>query len=230
LSQADDPRVRVAAARGFHRWDLDYREAIDLQAQLAARLRFSDGLDPVRLVAGADVGFEDGGRVARAAVVVLDADTLETLDQAVARAPTRVPYIPGLLSFREIPVVLDAVAQLRCLPDLFICDCQGRAHPRRFGLACHLGLILDIPSIGAAKSRLLGSYGELPVERGAWVPLQDHGEVVGAVLRSRTGVSPLFVSSGHRISLDTAIHWVLSCAPHYRVPETTRKAHRLASH
>lgn len=200
-----------------------------LQTQLAARVLTADQLPPVHRVAGIDVGFEQRGKLARAAVAVLDATTLEPLQRIVARADTGFPYIPGLLSFREIPVILEAFARLDRLPDLIIYDGQGLAHPRRIGIASHLGLVLDLPTIGAAKSRLIGSHDPVARERGAWVPLRHDDEVIGAVLRTRTGVSPIYVSSGHRVSLATALAWVLRCTPRYRLPETTRQAHRLAS-
>jgi deoxyribonuclease V len=137
--------------------------------------------------------------------------------------------VPGLLSFRETPAVLEALGRLSERPDLLLCDGQGYAHPRRFGLACHLGVLTGLPSIGVAKSRLIGTHGALPKEKGAWVPLLDGDEAVGAVLRTRDGVAPLYVSIGHRVSLPTAIRWVLACTTRYRLPETTRQAHRLAS-
>ncbi|MCI0577396.1 MAG: deoxyribonuclease V, partial [Chloroflexi bacterium] len=146
-----------------------------------------------------------------------------------ARRPTTFPYIPGLLSFRETPAVLEALAQLTIRPDLLLCDGQGLAHPRRLGIACHLGLLSDIPSIGVAKSLLVGRHEPLADERGRWQPLRDRGEVVGAVLRTRAGVAPIYVSIGHRISLETALKYVMRCTPKYRLPETTRQAHRLAS-
>jgi deoxyribonuclease V len=180
-------------------------------------------------VAGIDVGFEEAGSVTRAAVAVLAFPTLRPLESALARLPTAFPYVPGLLSFREIPAVLEALHQLSAPPDLLLCDGQGYAHPRRFGLACHLGVLTGLPSIGVAKSRLLGTHGPLPAHKGAWVPLLDGEETVGAVLRTRTGVAPLYVSIGHRVTLPTAIHWVLACTTRYRLPETTRQAHRLAS-
>jgi deoxyribonuclease V len=180
-------------------------------------------------VAGIDVGFEAQGKVTRAAVVVLSFPGLQTLDRAQARRPTSFPYVPGLLSFREIPAILDAFAQLTIHPDLLLCDGQGYAHPRRFGLACHLGLVTRLPSIGVAKSRLIGEHGTLGEEKGAHAPLLHHGEVIGAVLRTRAGVRPLYVSVGHRICLETALRYVLDCTPRYRLPETTRQAHRLAS-
>jgi len=165
----------------------------------------------------------------RAAVVVLDFPGLTLREQAIARLPTRFPYVPGFLSFREAPAVLAAMKKLHTRPDLILCDGQGLAHPRRFGLACHLGLLLDISSIGVAKSRLTGTHGDVPEQKGGWVALEDKGEVVGAVLRTRTGVKPVYVSIGHRISLATAIDYVLRCTTCYRLPETTRHAHRLAS-
>jgi deoxyribonuclease V len=150
-------------------------------------------------------------------------------DQAISRSPTRFPYVPGYLSFRELPALLQALDRLASTPDLLLCDGQGLAHPRRFGLACHLGVLTDIPSIGVAKSRLIGVHDDPPPEKGRWVPLMDKGETIGAVVRTRNKVSPLYVSLGHRISLPTAIDYVLRCTTRYRLPETTRWAHRLAS-
>lgn len=181
-------------------------------------------------VAGVDVGFEDDGAITRAAVVVLSFPELHVIDRAVARVPTTFPYVPGLLSFREIPAVLAALARVRCAPELLLCDGQGLAHPRRFGVACHLGVLTDLPSIGVAKSRLCGTHGAVPAERGAWAPLVDGNETIGAVLRTRVGVQPVYVSIGHRVSLPTAIDFVMRCTTRYRLPETTRQAHHLASH
>lgn len=186
-------------------------------------------LGKVSHVAGVDVGFEDDGAVTRAAVVVLSFPELKPVAHAIARAPTRFPYVPGYLSFREIPAVLAALKKLKTKPDLLLCDGQGLAHPRRFGLTCHLGLLTDIPSIGVAKSRLIGEHDRLPRKRGSWVPLKDGQETVGAVLRTRTGVKPVYVSVGHRVSLASAVDYVLRCTTKYRLPETTRAAHRLAS-
>jgi deoxyribonuclease V len=154
---------------------------------------------------------------------------LQLQEHALARRPTTFPYIPGFLSFREIPAVLDALEQVKATPDLILCDGQGIAHPRRFGLACHLGVLVDLPTIGVAKSLLVGKHEDLPEEKGNWRYLRHRGEIVGVVLRSRTGVKPVYVSSGHRISLPTAIDYVLRCTPKYRLPETTRWADRLAS-
>ncbi len=213
----------------LHDWDLDPGSARALQVRLRGRVIAEDRLDRLERLAGIDVGFEDGGRTARAAVVVLGYPNLEPLEQAISRQPTRFPYVPGLLSFRELPVVLEALAQLAQAPDLILCDGQGQAHPRRFGLACHLGVWTDLPCIGVAKSRLTGTHSPLPDQKGAWVPLVDGDETIGAVLRSRRGVRPLYVSVGHRVSLASAIGYVLAACPRYRLPETTRHAHRLAS-
>ncbi|QQS53136.1 MAG: deoxyribonuclease V [Candidatus Competibacteraceae bacterium] len=212
-----------------HPWDLDPAAAIALQRNLRAHLMLSDQIGPVRRVAGVDVGFESGGGVTRAAVAVLRYPELEVLETAVARQPTTFPYMPGLLSFRELPAVLAALERLREPPDLLLCDGQGIAHPRRMGLASHLGLLVDIPAVGVAKTRLFGTHEPVPEARGAWAPLWAGGEIIGAVLRTRIGVKPLYVSSGHRVSLETAVAYVMGCCTRYRLPETTRHAHRLAS-
>jgi len=217
------------SVRQLHPWDVTPAQAIEIQKALAARVVREDDLPPINRLGGVDVGFEDGGRTTRAAVVVLGFPGLEHLEVAVARRATRFPYVPGLLSFRELPAVLDALARLATWPDLLLCDGQGIAHPRRLGIASHLGLIADLPSIGVGKSRLTGRYREPGPEKGCWTPLCDGDETVGAVLRSRTGVKPLFVSIGHRVSLGTAIDVVLRAAPRYRLPETTRWADRVAS-
>ncbi len=210
-------------------WPENVAEARALQEQLRERVITQDQLGPVRHVAGVDVGFEERGRVTRAAVAVLSFPALEPVDEAIARQPTRFPYIPGYLSFREIPALLDALRALETTPDLILCDGQGIAHPRRLGIASHLGVLLDLPTIGVAKSRLIGEYEEPGPHKGDWTPLRDHGEVIGAVLRTRDNVRPLFVSPGHRVGLATAIDYTLRCTTRYRLPETTRRAHRLAS-
>jgi deoxyribonuclease V len=213
-----------------HPWNLSPGEAIALQRELAERVEIRDRLpDSLRTVAGVDVGFEDGGRITRAAVAVLRFPDLVPLEQALARRPTTFPYVPGLLSFRELPAVLDALRQFPELPDVLLCDGQGRAHPRRFGIACHLGVLLDCPTVGVGKTRLIGTHAEPGPNKGDWTPLLDKGEVIGAVLRTRPGVKPLYVSSGHRVGLETAIALTLACTGRWRLPETTRAAHRLAS-
>lgn len=210
-------------------WNLAPKEAMALQKRLAQKVVREDDLGTIRHVAGSDVGFENHGTTTRAALVVLSCPELQVQASTLARLPTRMPYIPGLLSFREVPALLEAFDQTDIQPDLLICDGHGLAHPRRFGIACHLGVTLDLPTIGIGKSRLAGTHASVPDRRGAWVPLEDKGEVIGAALRTRQGVQPIYVSIGHRISLDTAIEWALACAPRYRLPEPIRQADRLAS-
>lgn len=212
-----------------HPWDVTPAEARTIQDRLRPLVVVNDDFAGIVAVAGVDVGFEQGGAVTRAAIAVLGFPGLDPIDQALAKRPTGFPYVPGLLSFREIPAILDALSTLRVYPDLLLCDGQGYAHPRRLGLASHLGLLTDLPSIGVAKSRLIGEHGSLAKERGAWTWLHDGGEIIGAVLRTRSCVRPVYVSIGHRVSLDSAIRFVLACTTRYRLPETTRRAHRLAS-
>ncbi|MFP4683660.1 MAG: deoxyribonuclease V, partial [Ectothiorhodospira sp.] len=200
-----------------------------LQQKLREHIITEDRLNTVHRVAGVDVGFEDHFSITRAGVVVLSYPELEPMDQAIARLPTAFPYVPGLLSFREIPAVLRALEGLQAPPDLLLCDGQGIAHPRRLGIAAHLGLITGLPAVGVGKSRLVGRHGEVGVLRGSAVPLADRGEVIGRVLRTRTGVRPVYVSTGHRVSLDTACELVLQAAPRYRLPEPIRRADRIAS-
>jgi deoxyribonuclease V len=215
--------------RELHPWDVTPQGAKEIQEELRSRVITVDQLGPVNLIAGVDVGFEANGRITRAAVAVLCYPGLELVQKTLVRQPTSFPYVPGLLSFREVPAILNALAQLDAIPDLFLCDGQGYAHPRRFGLACHLGLLCDLPSIGVAKSRLIGTHEPVGQERGSWQPLMDEGEVVGAALRTRTGVKPVFVSLGYRISRETAIDFTLQCSPKFRISEPIRQAHRLAS-
>ncbi|WP_444984957.1 deoxyribonuclease V [Halomonas mongoliensis] len=220
----------------LHDWNLSPAEAIALQKRLAGRVEREDRLGEVRHIAGVDIGFEQGGTITRAAAVVLAwppraPGAFEVVEQVVHREPTRMPYIPGLLSFREVPAALGAFGQLSRRPDLVMVDGQGVAHPRRLGVASHLGLWLDLPTIGVAKSRLCGRHGEPGPARGDWTPLTDgpDDELIGAVLRSRVGVKPLFVSPGHRVSLATALRWVVGCLGRTKLPEPTRLADRLAS-
>lgn len=212
-----------------HVWPRTVPAARALQERLRNQVIRTDRHGPIRRVAGIDIGFEKNRAITRAAVVVLRYPSLELIEQAVARRPTRFPYVPGYLSFREAPAALAALAKLREFPDVLLCDGQGLAHPRRFGLACHLGVLTGLPSIGVAKSLLVGDHGALGKRRGAWRVLRDKGEVVGVALRTRAGVKPVYVSVGHRVRLKTAIAVVLACAPRYRLPETTRLADRLAS-
>lgn len=213
----------------FQTWPQTEAEALAIQSDLRSQVIATTDFSSVNYVAGVDLGYSADDSIAKAAVAVLSFPDLQLCDQAIIIGPTTFPYIPGFLSFREVPPVLDALAQLTITPDLLLCDGQGFAHPRRFGLACHLGVLTNIPAIGVAKSRFIGQHEELAPERGSWQPLLDQGEIVGAVVRSRTGVKPIYVSIGHRIDLTTAIDYVLQCTPQYRLPETTRIADRLAS-
>jgi deoxyribonuclease V len=212
-----------------HPWDVTPVEARAIQNDLRPHVVRKNGLDSVEHVAGIDVGFEEAGTVTSAAVVILSFPSLELEEQVIARRPTRFPYVPGLLSFREVPTVLDALTRLSVRPDLLLCDGQGIAHPRRFGIASHIGVLTDWPSIGVAKSLLTGFHAEVPEARGAWVPIKQRDEIIGAVLRTRVKVKPVYISIGHKISLDSAIDYVMRCTTRYRLPETTRLADRLAS-
>ena len=211
------------------RWDVTPAEAIEIQRELAARVSEQDTLGDVRLVAGVDVGFEGANnQTARAAVVVLQFPELVPVDYATARLPVTFPYVPGLLAFREIPVVLRALEKLKSDPDVIIVDGHGRAHPRRLGIASHLGILLDAVTIGCAKSVLCGAAAEPSDRVGAWAPLLDRAEQIGAAVRTRVGTMPVYVSIGHRVSLTRALDLVLRCCKGYRLPETTRYAHRVA--
>jgi deoxyribonuclease V len=210
-----------------HPWDVSRTEAVAIQRDLAPKVREEALSRPIETVAGIDMSVREE-RV-QAAVVVLRLPDLDRIDAAIWRGPVEFPYISGLLSFREVPAVLRALAQLRVVPDLLMTDSQGKAHPRRLGLASHLGVLLDMPAIGVAKTRLIGDpAGELSTEQGSHVPLLDRGEVVGALLRTRASVNPVSVSIGHRITLSEAIALTLSCTQGYKLPEPTRQAHLLS--
>ncbi|MFQ3171305.1 MAG: deoxyribonuclease V [Oleispira sp.] len=202
-------------------------EALILQQELATQVEHQNRFDEINLIAGVDVAYIKNSDDLIAAVVVLDASTLEVVEQAVVEDKATFPYVPGLFSFRELPSLLKAFAKLECTPDLVVCDGQGFAHPRRFGLACHLGLVLDVPAIGCGKSRLLGEFEDVADERGERSLLVDGYEVIGHVLKTQRNVNPVYVSIGHRIDLDTASGWVLKLAPKYRLPETTRMSDQL---
>jgi deoxyribonuclease V len=210
-------------------WDGDVARARQLQHELAARVRLQDDTTPPRLVAGVDVGFEEAGAITRAAAVLLDAATMQPLAEVVARLPTRMPYIPGLLSFRELPAVLAALAQLPQVPELILVDGHGVAHPRGLGIAAHLGVVTDLPTIGVAKKILVGTHDAVGPRRGDRAPLMYRGRMIGTVLRSKDGILPLIVSPGHRVSHATAVERVLACGRGYKLPEPTRLADRLAS-
>ena len=213
-----------------HPWVNTVAEAKAIQEQLRLKVIASDCLPEVKYVAGVDIGFEDNYAISKAAVAVLTYPALELVETAIARIPTAFPYVPGYLSFREIPAILAALPQLKLAPNLILCDGQGLAHPRRLGLACHLGVLLDIPTIGVAKSLLIGKHEAVSLEKGSQQPLMDGSETIGVVLRSRTKVKPIYVSVGHKISLPTAVEYVMGCLTKYRLPETTRWADKLASH
>jgi deoxyribonuclease V len=216
--------------RSLHPWDLTPREAIALQRELAKRVirKGTPSRANVRYVAGSDVAFDPKHGRAAGAIVVLAYPSLDVVEEATVEAPTPFPYVPGLLSFRETPVLLDAFGGLRHTPDLLMVDGHGYAHPRRFGFACHLGLLLDIPAIGVAKSPLVGHARGVAARRGSRADLIDDGEVIGALVRTRERVKPVYVSVGHRIGLAAAERWVLACATRYRLPEPTRLADKLS--
>lgn len=213
--------------RALHSWDVTPEEARRIQNRLRTQVIRTDQFGVINTVAGVDIGLKKD--IARASVVVLSFPELQVVDSVVTESPVRFSYIPGLLSFREIPPLLTAFSQLQTEPDLVIVDGQGIAHPRRFGLASHLGLVLDKPTIGCAKSRLCGQYEEPESEQGSYTDLVDKGEVIGAAVRTRTNVRVVYVSIGHRVSLDLARTFTLACCHGYRLPETTRHAHNAAS-
>ena len=211
-----------------HGWDIDIKQAIKLQLDLAQQVvRFNTNLAPVT-VAGIDVSVSRFSKKGCAAVVVLSYPGMEIVDLSIAEGTINFPYIPGLLSFREIPLVMDAWNGLKIRPDLAMVDGQGIAHPRRLGIASHLGILLDIPTIGCAKSRLIGQHGTLQDEPGAYALLSDQDEVIGAAVRTRYAVNPLYISIGHKIDLLESIAWVLKCCRGLRLPEPTRLAHQAA--
>lgn len=214
----------------LHEWNLEPAAAIALQHELAQRIVLEDRLGEVHFVAGVDMAINENNGMAHAAVVLLTFPELEIVERHIYEEPIRMPYIPGLLSFREAPCVLGAFHKLRQRPDLVMVDGMGIAHPRRIGIASHLGLWLNIPTIGCGKSLLTGKYDKaaLGEEAGSWVPLIDKKEVIGGVVRTRTRVNPMFISPGHLISVETSIDYVLKCGRGYRLPEPTRLADKLS--
>lgn len=200
------------------------------QQQLAEQVNLTDDFNSsITLIGGTDVGFEDEGKITRAAIVILTYPDFDVVEYHVARLKTEFPYIPGYLSFREYPALLSAWEQVKHKPDLLLVDGQGVAHPRRLGIASHLGLLLDMPTIGVAKKRLCGHYNPLPKVAGQVTPLTDKQQQIGWVLQSKNNCNPLFISSGHRISQDSALKWVNLCLRGYRLPEPTRWADAVAS-
>ncbi|GJE04265.1 endonuclease V [Methylobacterium isbiliense] len=211
-----------------HAWDVTPGEAVALQKRLAADLVTDRPIDlaAVRLVAGVDVSVKEGR--SQAAIVVSTFPDFRVVETVTAERPTPFPYIPGLLSFREGPVLEEAFGRLAAEPDVFLFDGMGTAHPRRIGIACHMGLWLERPTIGCGKTRLVGRNAPLPEEKGAHVPLVDRAETIGAVVRTRAGTHPLFISPGHLADIPTAVALVLACAPKFRLPEPIRQAHKAA--
>ncbi len=226
-----------------HSWQVSAAQAKSIQADLARQVITEGNITSVRYIAGLDVGFDTHTHnqiMARAAIAVLRLPELALCDYVIHRQKVSFPYLPGLLSFRECPVILGALERLRVAPDLLLCDGQGIAHPRRFGIACHVGILTGIPSLGVAKSRLIGEHAQVPNRKGHWTPLlvksegtnstvTDENETIGAVLRTRVDVKPLFISVGHKIDLNLALQMVMACVTRYRLPETTRWADGLAS-
>ena len=220
------PTAGLVNANTSHSWQVSPREAATIQKRLAGRVIRENRFDQVGRIAGADVSVKAG--VARAVVAVLELPGLNLLEYARAEQEVTFPYIPGLLTFREGPVIMQALERLTVRPDLIIFDGQGIAHPRRLGIASHIGVLADIPAIGCAKSRLCGRYEEPGMKKGDFSLLEDGLETIGAVVRTRRKVRPVYVSIGHRIDLESSIAYVLACVTRFRLPETARFAHRLA--
>jgi deoxyribonuclease V len=213
----------------LHSWDLTRGEAIEVQQRLRNLVRLQPLTRPVNTIAGADISYNKYSETVYAGIVVLSLPDLRIIESAGVRSIAKFPYVPGLLSFREAPSLLEAWEKLKTKPDVLMLDGQGIAHPRRFGIACHMGVLLDWPTIGCAKSILVGKYGELGLETGSRSPLIDKGEQVGVALRTKNKVAPVYVSPGHLIDLDSAVDLVLRSITKYRLPETTRQAHLLVN-
>ena len=211
-----------------HDCQVSVAQAFDIQLELAARVSRVNEVATPCFIAGVDISVSRVREIATGAVVILSYPEFRLVETKVVNGKLGFPYIPGLLSFRELPLILAACEKLTVTPDLILVDGQGIAHPRRIGMASHLGLLLDTPTIGCAKSRLCGSHEALDVERGSYAGLVDNGEIIGAALRTRVGTKPIYVSTGHKVDLQAAIHWVLECCRGYRLPEPTRLAHLAA--
>ncbi|MEE9187205.1 MAG: deoxyribonuclease V [Bacteroidota bacterium] len=213
----------------LHPWNVSPAEAIKIQQTLRPKISVQSFDQPFQYVAGADISFDKGSNIIYAGVVVLKYPELSEVDRGLTVSRVTFPYIPGLLSFRESPAVLEAWEYLHVRPDVLLVDGHGYAHPRRFGIACHLGLLLDIPTIGCAKTVLVGKYEEPDREVGSFRPLVDREEIVGAALRTSKGVTPVYVTVGHLVDLESAIKVVLNSCRGYRIPEPTRRAHLLVN-
>lgn len=227
--QSTEHLTEPITPKNLHKWDVTPKEAIGIQLELRKRVSDKFSAKNIRLVAGADVSIPAGGDCVKAAVCILTFPDMRLVEEATAELKLSFPYIPGLLSFREGPVLLECFKKIRVKPDVIIFDGQGTAHPRGFGIAAHMGVLLDIPSIGCGKSPLFGKY-EMPHgAKSSRTDIRDKGgNIIGSCLRTRTNVKPLFVSIGHRISLLAAMDIVLRCALKYRLPEPVRRAHNLA--
>lgn len=223
--------MNIMRVRSWHRWDVSPSAAVAIQRRLRSRVRcrLTRRLPSELLVAGTDISYDRGSDVLHAGVVLVRLPDLAVVERQFVVARARFPYVPGLLSFREAPALLRCFRKLKQRPDLVMVDGHGVAHPRRFGIASHLGLILNVPACGCAKSILCGSHGALDYKRGSVAMLEDRGEVIGCAVRTRDGVNPVFVSVGHKLDLDTAVAVVLRCAGRYRIPEPTRQAHLLVN-
>jgi deoxyribonuclease V len=209
----------------MHSWSLSAKEAIEIQRLRAGQILLKPKTSCIHTIAGADISYNSKSNILYAAAIVLDIQTFEIIEKQTASGISDFPYIPGLLSFRELPILLDCFRNLVNSPDVIICDGQGHAHPRRFGLACHLGLLLNIPTIGCAKSKLIGK-GDMPgYKRGSISDLTDKGEKIGGIVRTRDRVKPVYVSPGHLMDIEKSIEVVLQCCTKYRLPEPTRQAH-----
>ncbi|HEV2615298.1 MAG TPA: deoxyribonuclease V [Candidatus Acidoferrales bacterium] len=213
----------------LHRWRVTPREAARIQLRIRERVELADRLPRIRVVAGADLAFDMARNRAIAGVVVYRYPEMEEIERVWSEVPIAFPYVPGLLSFREMPALLKVFSRVRNAPDLIFYDGHGLAHPRRFGITCHLGVLLDRPTIGCAKSLLVGTHGKLPERAGSWTPLRAGDEILGAVLRTRDGVRPIYVTQGHRISLARAVEFVSSVLDGYRIPRPTRDADRFVA-
>jgi deoxyribonuclease V len=219
----------MASYEQLHEWDLEPREAVELQKRLRGSVRVEPLARDIKTIAGADISFNKFDPTIYAGVVVLRLPSLEVVEEVGVVSQSRFPYVPGLLSFRETPSVLEAWAKLKSEPDALMLDGQGFAHPRRFGIACHVGLLIKRPTLGCAKSVLVGKYAEPAPERGSWSPMIDKGETVGAALRTKNKVQPVYVSPGHLIDLAGSVELTLACDGGYRQPEPTRRAHLLVN-
>ncbi len=219
----------MVEVKQLHDWNVTYQEAVSIQSELCREVRFAPLAKRTRTVAGADVSYDKRNNTLYAAISVFRYPDMAPIEEVSVKAKATFPYIPGLLSFREAPGIAKAFQKLNLKPDILICDGQGVAHPRGFGLASHLGLLFEIPSIGCAKSRLCGTHGPIGPDIGNYASLKLDGKTIGAVVRTRKGVKPVFVSVGHMITLGAARRVVLRCTKGYRLPEPTRRAHRLVT-